>query len=94
MALQHRQTARVAGRIHSVRIQPWSGAPALECTLADASGGELLVVFLGRREVPGVRNGTQLVSEGMVGERRGRLAMLNPHYELLSVPPGESEVPA
>jgi hypothetical protein len=37
-ALQHRQPAKVAGRIHSVRIQPWSGVPALECTLADASG--------------------------------------------------------
>jgi hypothetical protein len=93
-ALQHRQAARVAGRIHSVRIQPWSGALALECTLTDASGAELLVVFLGRREVAGVRNGTQLVVEGMVGERRGRLAMLNPRYELLSVPESEPDLPA
>ncbi len=88
--LQHRQHARVAGRIHSVRIQPWSGVPALECTLADASGAELLVVFLGRREVAGIRNGTQLAVDGVIGERRGRLAMLNPAYELLSVPESES----
>ena len=29
--------AKVAGRVHSVRIQPWSGVPALECTLTDGS---------------------------------------------------------
>ena len=66
--LQHRQPAKVAGRIRAVRIQPWSGMiPALECTLTDASGADLMVVFLGRREIPGIRTGTQLVVEGRVG---------------------------
>jgi amino acid transporter len=87
--LTHRDHAKVAGRVHSVRIQPWSGVPALECTVTDASRAELMVVFLGRREVAGIRNGTQLVVEGVIGERRGRLAMLNPKYELLSVPESE-----
>ncbi|MGH9083218.1 MAG: amino acid permease [Acidimicrobiales bacterium] len=82
--LRFRQQARVAGRVRSVRIQPWSGVPALECTLSDASGAELLVVFLGRREVGGVRTGAQMAVQGMIGERRGRLAMLNPAYELLA----------
>ena len=49
-----------------------------------------MVVFLGRREVAGIRNGTTLVVEGMIGERRGRLAMLNPGYQLLSVPESET----
>jgi amino acid transporter len=89
-ALQHRAPAKVAGRVHSVRIQPWSGVPALEATLTDGTGGELMVVFLGRREVAGIRNGTTLVVEGMIGERRGHLAMLNPEYHLLSVPESES----
>jgi hypothetical protein len=87
--LQHRRTAKVAGRIKSVRIQPWGDVPALECTLADRSGAELLVVFLGRREIAGIQTGTQLAANGMVGERRGRLAMINPTYELLSVPDRE-----
>ena len=87
--LRHRQPAKIAGRIRSVRIQPGSGTPALECTVTDASGGELMVVFLGRREVPGIRTGTKLVLTGTVGDRRGQLAMLNPLYELLSVPEGE-----
>ena len=48
--LQFRRPARVAGRLRSVRIQPWSDVPTLEGTLIDASGGEVLLVFLGRRE--------------------------------------------
>jgi amino acid transporter len=88
-ALQHRQPAKVAGRIRAVRIQPWSGVPALECTLTDTSGADLMVVFLGRREIAGMRTGTLMVVEGMVAERRGRLAMLNPNYELLAVPDRE-----
>jgi amino acid transporter len=87
--LGFRRPARVAGRLRSVRIQPWSDVPTLEGTLVDGSGGEVLLVFLGRREIPGIRTGTQLVAEGMVGDRRGRLAMLNPEYELLSVPESE-----
>jgi amino acid transporter len=87
--VQHRERVRVAGRVRSVRIQPWSGVPALECSLTDGSGGDLMVVFLGRRDIPGIRTGTKMTVEGMVGERRGRLAILNPQYELLSVPESE-----
>ncbi|HEX6392374.1 MAG TPA: amino acid permease [Acidimicrobiales bacterium] len=92
--LSFRKSAKVVGRIRAVRIQPWSGVPALECTVVDGSGAELLVVFLGRREIPGVRIGTELLLEGMVGERRGHLAMINPYYELLSVPESSSEASA
>jgi hypothetical protein len=87
--LQYRRADRVAGRIKSVRIEPWSDVSALECTLADGSGAELLIVFLGRREIAGIRTGTQIAVDGMVGDRRGRLAMINPTYELLSVPDSE-----
>jgi hypothetical protein len=87
--LRYRQPATVAGRIRSVRVHPGFDTPALEATLTDASGGELLAVFLGRKEIPGIRTGTQIVLTGTVGDRRGRLAMLNPAYELLSVPDTE-----
>jgi hypothetical protein len=88
-SLRYRESARVAGRIRSVRVQSASDTPTLECTVTDASGGELTVVFVGRKSVPGIRTGTQLVLGGMVGERRGRLAILNPAYELLAVPDSE-----
>jgi RecG-like helicase len=80
-----RTRARVAGRVRSVRVQPWAGVPTLECTLVDDTAG-ISVVFLGRREVPGVHPGTRMVVEGMVGDHNGRIAMLNPEYRLLATP--------
>ena len=83
--VQWRHRARVAGRVRSVRVQPWAGVPTLELTLVDDTGG-ISVVFLGRREVPGIRPGRRMVAEGMVGDHSGRVAMLNPEYRLLATP--------
>jgi hypothetical protein len=63
-----------------VRVQPWSGVATLECTLVDSTGG-IVLVFLGRRDVAGIRPGVHLTAEGMIGEHHGRLAILNPVYE-------------
>lgn len=81
-----RQRAKVRGRVKAVRVQPLAGVPTLECTVYDDTGG-LAVVFLGRREIPGIRPGTTLTAEGMVSDHQGRLAILNPAYQLLT--PGE-----
>ncbi|HEX3462273.1 MAG TPA: amino acid permease [Acidimicrobiales bacterium] len=80
--LTYRQRTVVAGRVRSVRVQPWSGAVALECTIVDETGA-LNLVFLGRRSLPGIEPGTQLRAEGMIGKHKGRLAVINPMYELL-----------
>jgi RecG-like helicase len=77
-----RSHVKVAGRVRSVRVQPRVGVATLECTLIDETGG-LTLVFLGRRKVPGITCGRRLVAEGTVGEHHGRLAILNPLYELL-----------
>jgi len=82
--VEWRSRARVAGRVRSLRVQPWAGVPTLEGTLVDDTGG-ISVVFLGRRHVPGIRPGTKMVVEGMVGDHAGRLAILNPDYRLLAV---------
>ena len=81
-SVEHRQRVIVSGRVRALRVQPWAGVPALECTLADDSGG-ISVVFLGRREVPGINVGAKIRAQGVVGEHQGRLAMLNPAYEFL-----------
>jgi hypothetical protein len=78
-----RSRAKVCGRVKSVRVQPLAGVPTLECTVFDETGG-LAVVFLGRREIPGIHPGTTLWAEGMVSDHQGRLAILNPDYQLLS----------
>jgi hypothetical protein len=79
----YRQRARVAGRVRSMRVQPWSGVATLECTIVD-NGGAIDVVFLGRKQVAGIAPGARLVVEGMVGDHRGRLAILNPEYRILA----------
>jgi len=82
-SVAYRQRATVAGRVRAMRVQPWAGVATLECTLVDATGG-LQVVFLGRKQVPGIAPGSRLVVEGMVGEHRGKLAILNPEYRILA----------
>jgi RecG-like helicase len=83
--LPERGRATVAGRVRSLRVQPWSGTPSLECTLADETGS-ITVVFFGRREVGGVRLGTIMQVNGVAGEHHGMRAILNPEYRLISTP--------
>jgi hypothetical protein len=83
-----RLRAVVTGRVVAMRVQPWGGAATLEATLRDESG-EVTLVFLGRRSVAGVRPGTVMAVDGVLGEHLGRLAVLNPSFTLLSVPEHE-----
>jgi hypothetical protein len=79
-----RQRVRVRGKVRALRVQPWDGGVAtLECTLVDDTGG-LVIVFMGRRRIGGVRLGVPMEVEGMVIENRGRLAVMNPAYTLLA----------
>jgi RecG-like helicase len=80
--LQFRQRARVAGKVYSMRVQPWSGVAALELKIVDDTGA-LTVVFFGRRHLAGVTAGTRIVVEGVVGEHHGTMAMLNPVYQIV-----------
>jgi hypothetical protein len=80
--LEYRHRGRIHGRVHSLRLQPWSGVHTLECTVVDGTGAVNLV-FLGRRQIPGLTVGTTLVAEGMVGKHDRRLAIINPTYEII-----------
>ena len=91
--LSTRERASVAGRVRSVRVQPWSGTPSLELTLADETGS-ITVVFFGRRALGGVRTGTVMSVNGVAGRHHGVTAILNPEYAIISTPampeaPGE-----
>ena len=80
-----RNRARIRGRVRSVRVRPWADSPTLEVVLVDDTGG-LSVVFLARRRIGGIRPGTVMTVEGVVGTHDRRLAILNTEYELESVP--------
>ncbi|HZU79153.1 MAG TPA: OB-fold nucleic acid binding domain-containing protein, partial [Acidimicrobiales bacterium] len=84
-----RSRVRVAGRVKSVRVPTRASTPNLEATLVDQTGA-ILLVFQGRRAIPGIQPGARLVAKGMVGAWEGRLAILNPDYELIAGPDTES----
>jgi hypothetical protein len=79
--VEWRHRVRVTGTVSALRVQPVSGTCNLECTLVDHTGG-ISVLFLGRRTIPGIEIGTAMAVEGMVVDHHGRLAILNPVYEL------------
>jgi RecG-like helicase len=81
--VRHRERARVRGRVRSLRVRPWADSPTLELVLVDDTGG-ITVVFLARRRIGGIRPGSVLTVEGMVGSHERRLAILNPEYILES----------
>jgi hypothetical protein len=78
-----RERVRVAGRVKSMTVQPWGSVPTLECAIADETG-KMVVAFLGRRKIPGIEPGSRLVVEGTVSNRKGRLTIINPTYELIA----------
>ena len=80
-----RRRAMVAGRLRSVRVQTAAGTANLEAVLTDDTG-DLLLVFQGRPQIPGIIAGARLVAEGMVGAWQKQLAIINPDYELVSEP--------
>lgn len=80
-----RQYATVVGEITSVRIVPKTdGSPWLEATVKDGSGA-MVVMWTGRRRMPGIRTGRRLkvAGRGAPTGNQGRLKVLNPEYELL-----------
>jgi amino acid transporter len=81
--LEWRERALVAGRVKTLRLQPRSEVPTLECVLVDNSGAAITLVFLGRRSIAGIRSGAYISADGMVGKHEGKLAMINPLYELI-----------
>ena len=78
----YRRRTRVIGRVHAIRVDPLHDAPTLELVLVDGTGS-ISLVFLGRRRLAAVEIGSVLVADGTAGLHRGRLALLNPTYEMV-----------
>jgi RecG-like helicase len=68
--------------VRSVRVAPQRDVPTLECTIDDGTG-TLTAVFLGRRDLAGVKVGSRIEVNGTVGVHQNRLAILNPDYRLV-----------
>ena len=81
--LPDRRSAVVCGTLRTVTLRPRANVPALVGELYDGSG-VLTVVWLGRRQIPGIEPGRRMRVTGRVSRRDGRPVLFNPSYELLA----------
>jgi OB-fold nucleic acid binding domain len=79
--LPARAKVTVCGTLRSVTLQPRAGVPALTAELYDGTG-TLVLVWVGRRRIPGIEPGRSLRAEGRVSENYDKPVMFNPRYEL------------
>ena len=77
-----RERIEVGGVVVALTHRPSSEPPGLVARLDDGTG-EIDLVWLGRRDVPGITPGRRLVAEGMVCTGAHRPTIFNPAYELL-----------
>jgi RecG-like helicase len=82
---EDRQRVQLTGTVSTVTINPRAGHPALEVELRDGSGAVTLV-WLGRRQIPGIDCGRTLKIWGRISCREGRRLIYNPRYELMQAP--------
>lgn len=76
-----RATARVAGRVVSVQVEPLDAPPAFTVRVDDGTG-RLDAVFMGRREIPGIIPGSTVELEGCVCDTDALPRVYNPRYTL------------
>jgi hypothetical protein len=87
--VQPRKHQRVAGVVQNIRIDPREGSGYVEATLIDGSG-EMIVRWLGRRTMSGIRLGMGVIAEGIAGKTpQNELMLLNPEYQLVPNPEHE-----
>ena len=82
---EDRQRVQLTGTVSTVTINPRAGHPALEVELRDGSGAVTLV-WLGRRQIPGIDCGRTLKVWGRISCHEGRRLVYNPRYELMQSP--------
>ena len=77
-----RQRVTIRGSIEVLNVQPRQDTPWLEAEVSDGTG-HLKVVWMGRRDIPGIDAGRELVLKGRISCVDNERRMYNPHYTLL-----------
>jgi len=78
-----RELATLRGSITMLTIKPRAGTAWLEAEFSDGSGA-ITLIWMGRREIPGVTAGRELVVTGRVSCVDGHRRLYNPRYELIA----------
>jgi len=76
-----REVVDVAGTLRTVTLRPRGPSLTMEADLWDGTGNVTLV-WLGRRDIPGIRPGRRIVVRGRVARIKGERTIYNPVYEL------------
>jgi hypothetical protein len=76
-----REPVCIVGTLRTVTFRPRAGVPALEAELWDGTGS-VAVIWLGRREIPGIDPGRTIKLRGRITSLHNRRAIYNPVYEL------------
>lgn len=77
-----RARVTLRGTIGDLTIRPRRTVPWLEATLSDGTGSVSLI-WMGRREIPGIEAGRNLIVEGRISVVDGQRRIYNPRYQLL-----------
>jgi RecG-like helicase len=75
-----RRPVKVAGVVKRITVTPIQGAESLEAVITDGTG-EITVMWMGRRSIPGLTLGTHVIVEGVVAQDRAGRRMVNPKFE-------------
>jgi RecG-like helicase len=75
-----REPVKLAGVVRRITVFPVEGQETLEALLYDGTG-DANIVFMGRRGIQGMTLGTKVVVEGVLGNKRGEVRMVNPRFE-------------
>lgn len=80
-SIDDREIVNVYGHVKNVSLAPLAGTPTLEAAVYDGSG-IITLVWLGRRRIPGIEPGVNLIATGRVSCQESRRVIYNPRYEL------------
>jgi hypothetical protein len=83
-----RELVDVAGTLRAVTLRPRGSTPTMDAELWDGTG-RVLLVWLGRRDIPGIEPGRKIVVHGRLTSVKGERAIYNPAYELHAATGGE-----
>src|SRR5262245_60869646 len=72
-----RQRVKIAGVIRRLTVLPMRDNESLEALVSDGTG-EVVVQFMGRRAIGGFGLGKRVIVEGVLGEHKDGVRMINP----------------
>ena len=76
-----REAVCILGELRTVTFRPRAGVPSVQAELWDGTGS-VTVIWLGRREIPGINPGRAVKVRGRITALRGQRVIYNPVYEL------------